>query len=239
MTLFDMRMILEENKKSFLKHIFDLLFIIKWYFFGRLKIGRIKRKQEAMSLFNKHINNLSKGSIVIDAGANVGDFSKIFLDKGFTVYAFEPDPIALAEFKKKITINDNLTLYDSAIGLNNSKQKLFRYRKFDIQNPYSTQGSSLLSYRSGSGKPFVEIKVINFIKFLKSFDKKIALLKMDIEGSEVEIINSIIENNLHHNIEEIFVETHERFSHKLALETTKLRLRIQENKIYNINLNWV
>tara|TARA_B100000131_G_scaffold98402_2_gene95555 strand:+ start:1169 stop:1867 length:699 start_codon:yes stop_codon:yes gene_type:complete len=232
-------MILEENKIPFIKYISDFFFIIKWYLFGRLKIGRVTRKQKAMYLFNKHIDNLPKGSIVIDAGANVGVYSKLFLDRGFKVYAFEPDPIALKEFKKKINDDNNLILYETAIGLKKNTQKLYRYRKFDIKKPHSTQGSSLLSYRSGFGKPFEEIKVIDFIEFLKSFNKKIALLKMDIEGSEVEIINSIISNNLHQNIEEIFVETHERFSHKLALETIKLRLRIQENKIHNINLNWV
>ena len=47
------------------------------------------------------------------------------------------------------------------MGLKDNTQKLFRYRKFDKNDPYSTQGSSLLDYRSGTNKPFVEIKVID------------------------------------------------------------------------------
>ena len=39
----------------------------------------------------------------------------------------------------------------------NEFHKLYRYRKFDESNPYSTQGSSLLDYRSGKNKPFIEI----------------------------------------------------------------------------------
>ena len=212
--------------------MFDFLFIVKWYFFGRLKIGRKSRKKNAFAEFNRALSNLNKGSYVIDCGANVGEFTKLFLEKGFIVDAFEPDPIAINELKKKCKNNKNLNLFQSAVGLKDNTQKLFRYRKFDENDPYSTQGSSLLDYRSGTNKPFVEIKVIDFINHINKQKKDISLLKMDIEGSEIEILNKIIDLNMHDKIKYIFVETHERFSHKLGLETIKLKLRF--NKL-NIN----
>jgi len=219
--------------------MFDFLFIVKWYFFGRLKIGRKSRKKNAFAEFNRALSNLNKGSYVIDCGANVGEFTKLFLEKGFFVDAFEPDPIAIDELKKKCKNNKNLNLFQSAVGLKDNTQKLFRYRKFDESDPYSTQGSSLLDYRSGTNKPFVEIKVIDFINHIKKKKKDISLLKMDIEGSEIEILNKIIDLNIHDKIKYIFVETHERFSHKLGLETAKLKLRIKNLNINNINLDWV
>ena len=219
--------------------MFDFLFIVKWYFFGRLKIGRKSRKKNAFAEFNRALGNLNKGSYVIDCGANVGEFTKLFLEKGFIVDAFEPDPIAINELKKKCKNNKNLNLFQSGVGLKDKTQKLFRYKKFDKNDPYSTQGSSLLDYRSGTNKPFVEIKVIDFINHIKKQKKEISLLKMDIEGSEIEILNKIIELNMHDKIKYIFVETHERFSHKLGLETAKLKLRINNLNINNINLDWV
>ena len=219
--------------------MFDFLFIVKWYFFGRLKIGRKSRKKNAFAEFNRVLSNLNKGSYVIDCGANVGEFTKLFLEKGFIVDAFEPDPIAINELKKKCKNNKNLNLFQSAVGLKDNTQKLFRYRKFDENDPYSTQGSSLLDYRSGTNKPFVEIKVIDFINHINKQKKEISLLKMDIEGSEIEILNKIIDLNMHDKIKYIFVETHERFSHKLGLETAKLKLRINNLNINNINLDWV
>ena len=219
--------------------MFDFLFIVKWYFFGRLKIGRKSRKKNAFAEFNRALSNLNEGSYVIDCGANVGEFTKLFLEKGFFVDAFEPDPIAINELKKKCKNNKNLNLFQSAVGLKDNTQKLFRYRKFDENDPYSTQGSSLLDYRSGTNKPFVEIKVIDFTNHINKQKKDISLVKMDIEGSEIEILNKIIDLNIHDKIKYIFVETHERFSHKLGLETAKLKLRIKNLNINNINLDWV
>jgi len=217
----------------------DFLFILKWYFFGRLKVGRKSRKIKALADFNNALGFLQKGSLVIDAGANVGEFTKLFLDKGFKVHAFEPDTIALKELKKKCETSKELKLYEAAVGLKNERQKLYRYRKFDESNPYSTQGSSLLNYRSGKNKPFIEIKVIDFIEYLKQQTDSISLLKMDIEGIEIDILNKIIDEDLHKKIKFIFVETHERFSHSLGVETAKLKLRIKKLKIRNINLDWV
>ena len=217
----------------------DFIFILKWYIFGRLKIGRKARKIKAFSDFNSALALLKKGSLVIDAGANVGEFTRLFLDKGFIVQAFEPDTIAIKELKKKCNFSKRLHLFEAAVGLKNEFKKLYRYRKFDENNPYSTQGSSLLDYRSGKNKPFIEIKVVDFIEHLKNQKDKISLLKMDIEGSEIEILNRIIDMNFHKNIDYIFVETHERFSHLLGMETAKIKLRIKKLKIKNINLDWV
>ena len=40
--------------------MFDFLFIVKWYFFGRLKIGRKSRKKNAFAEFNRDLSILNK-----------------------------------------------------------------------------------------------------------------------------------------------------------------------------------
>ena len=58
--------------------MFDFLFIVKWYFFGRLKIGRKSRKKNAFAEFNRALSNLNEGSYVIDCGANVVSLQNLF-----------------------------------------------------------------------------------------------------------------------------------------------------------------
>ena len=71
-----------------------------------------------------------------------------------------------------------------------------------------------------------------------SFDKgRSSSLHQTNAGINVQ--NKIIDLNIHDKIKYIFVETHERFSHKLGLETAKLKLRINNLNINNINLDWV
>ena len=213
-------------------------FKFKWYLKNRFKINRSGRVKEASKEFDDYINSLPRGSLVIDVGANVGKFTKIFLKKEFKVHAFEADPIAINELKKNCGDDENLKLFEVAVGIKNESKKLYRYRKFDPANPETTIGSSVLSFRRGKDKPFVEIKCIDFIDYLKNIENKIALLKMDIEGAEVEILEKIIDEKLYKKIGKIYAETHERFSHKIAIETVNLRARLVKENINNINLNW-
>ena len=217
----------------------DFTFKFKWYLKNRFKINRSGRVKEASKEFNEYINSLPKGSFVIDVGANVGKFTNIFLKKEFKVHAFEADPIAVNELKKNCSYdNQNLKLFEAAVGIKQESKKLYRYRKFDAANPETTIGSSVLSIRSGKDKPFVEIKCIDFIDYLKNIENKIALLKMDIEGAEVQILEKIIDEKLYKKIGKIYAETHERFSHRIAVKTVNLRSRLVKENINNINLNW-
>lgn len=222
---------------GFLVHNF--FFILKWYLLGRLRIGRKTRKKKSIIEFYNLLNKLPRGSFVIDVGANIGEVSKICLDRGFVVEAFEPDPVAIKELTNKLSGYKKFSLFEFAVGLSQSKQKLYRTNEFNKNNPFTTNSSSLLSFRSGINKPFVIINVMDFIGYLEEKKVNISLLKMDIEGSEIPILNRIIDLNLHKKIQNIFVETHEIFSHELGLETAKLKLRIKKLNIDNINLDWV
>ena len=211
---------------------------MKWYLLGRLRIGRKTRKKKSIIKFYNLLDKLPRGSFVIDVGANIGEVSKICLDRGFVVEAFEPDPVAIEELTNKL-LDIKFSLFKFAVGLSRNKQKLYRTNEFNKNNPFTTNSSSLLSFRSGINKPFVIINVMDFIRYLEEKKVNISLLKMDIEGSEIPILNRIIDLNLHKKIQNIFVETHEVFSHELGLETAKLKLRIKKLNIDNINLDWV
>lgn len=79
--------------------------------------------------------------------------------------------------------------------------------------------------------------MINLIDKIEKFQGEISILKLDIEGSEVPILQSLLDSGLHQKVKFIFVETHERFSHKIAWQTAQLRARIKKGQLSHINLD--
>ena len=47
------------------------------------------------------MDGIHAGSIVIDVGANVGEFSELFSMRGASVVALEPNPVAYAVLTQK------------------------------------------------------------------------------------------------------------------------------------------
>ena len=173
--------------------MFDFLFIVKWYFFGRLKIGRKSRKKNAFAEFNRVLSNLNKGSYVIDCGANVGEFTKLFLEKGFFVDAFEPDPIAINELKKKCKNNKNLNLFQSAMGLKDNTQKLFRYRKFD-ENDVDGYDKLLKTSKDIFEIGFEKLSDKPFISFWEMAKQIPSLIKLKSYLTVSQLVNSKLKN---------------------------------------------
>ena len=89
----------------------------------------------------------------------------------------------------------------SILSFNDSDKKLSDSFTLSVNSlsgvKFTTNSSSLLSFRSGKNKPFVIINVMDFIRYLEEKKVNISLLKMDIEGSEIPILNRIIDLNLH------------------------------------------
>jgi FkbM family methyltransferase len=84
---------------------------------------------------------------------------------------------------------------------------------------------------------FIECEVVDLAEFIKNLNKPTGLLKMDIEGEEVKVLNKLIDLGLTDKIRNIAVETHERFPY-LKGPTKELKKRISREGIKNIDLNW-
>lgn len=119
----------------------------------------------------------NQGGVVIDIGANIGTFSVYAASKGATVYAVEPEPHNLEVLKQNIELNNM-----------NEKILTFDYGISDFDGEAvicnSGGGSTIKDKKEGA-----KIKIITFDNFIKlnSIDA-IDVLKVDIEGSEKELI---------------------------------------------------
>lgn len=183
--------------------------------------------------------NLNADSVVIDCGANVGVIMKPLLKYEPTIYCFEPNPVAFKQLSENLGTSPNVHLINKAVGIENKTAKLYLHKEAEQNELLFSVSSSLLSNKSNvDNSSFYEVKVLNFIDFLNSTEKNIQILKVDIEGAEVELINALLDIRLDKKIQYIFVETHENAIPDLVESTLQLKNRTLQMNVKNIYYNW-
>ena len=212
-------------------------FVFYYLIFGRHKLARRKRRKLAGKQFEDALNNAPENAIAIDCGANIGYITGLLLDKGFRVHAFEPDPVAAEVLLRKVGSNPRLSFNPVAVGAAKGRAKLFRTSDFESSPANKTVSSSLLARKESDPKNYVDVEVINLLEYIEAIPDRISMLKIDIEGAEVELLEALIESGLEKKIDFIFVETHERISFHIALQTARLRARIRTQNLTNFNLD--
>ena len=195
------------------------------------------RKSNNLLDFNPSLN---KNDIIIDCGANVGNVIKPIINIGCQIIAFEPNPHAFNVLNQNFIDNKNVKCYQKAVSTKDGMSELFLHENSKKDNLYWSTGSSLQSTKNNIDKEnFVMVKTINFSNFVLSLNKEIKIVKIDIEGEEVNVINQLLDKNLHLKISQIIVETHERKIPLLNAQLNKLKERIRKMKIDNISFNWL
>lgn len=130
-------------------------------------------------------NILKEGSIFVDIGANIGLMSifssSIVKNKGH-VYSFEPNPATSEILNRNIELNSisNITSSNFAIGSKAEKTKI--YDRWDV----SRGGATLIKPENETGS--YEISVISLVNYFKDEEQRIDLIKIDVEGFELEVL---------------------------------------------------
>ncbi len=158
---------------------------------------------------------LSENEIIADLGAYDGDTIREFLSatggRYEKIYAFEPDAKNFRKLTRKTEGMERLTLFN--IGAWDKKETLF----FDIKGGRN-------SHRSDSGTPIEFDSVDNLIR------DKITLLKMDIEGAELQALNGA-ENTIRTHLPKLYVCAYHRNEDMFALPF-KIRELSDKYRIY-------
>lgn len=148
---------------------------------------------------------LSKEDLVIDCGAHTGEIIKMVAPSECQIIAFEPYPPAFEILQKKFSNYPNVQLIKKAVWTQDSVQPLFIK---EVRNRIS-DGCSLRMDKSVVSKDkYIEVETVDLSTFIKNLNRKITVLKLDIEGSEYEVLSDLINTEVIHECDWVLAELH-------------------------------
>lgn len=206
-------------------------------YFDEIELGRYQKKKTipnnpfinfeplfvnySQFFVNGIYNNFLAGErvfSVLDIGANVGLFTEWCLDRfgnDTKILAFEPNKDAIEAFKVLHKGKENVELIEAAVSSSNDPMIL----KIDPNN-------SLISSKEVRGGNFSEsyevpsVKLMDVLKERNIF--KINLLKMDVEGAEYEIFESLSDSDIQNYFDAFLIEFHYNTEDKASDLLTRL-----------------
>lgn len=130
--------------------------------------------------------------VFIDCGAYDGDSIEQFYNwfkliddpNEYSVYAFEPNPYVMSKAKERLKGRD-IVFYEDAVWIENET------KEFSVHDVGSTLQKSKNTWDAGEK---IEVSTIDFSKWIEPFKNDYVVVKMDIEGSEFEVLRKMIKD---------------------------------------------
>lgn len=211
------------------------------------KVGRNARRwlsrryiRRCMVDFRQWLAKLGPGSVCLDIGANVGRITHRMSATGATVHAYEPDPFAFGELQRNVGHLPNVVLHRAAVAAIGGEGLLQRIRGFADNPARKSMMSSLIPIdpKSYQGGESIAVETRAFRDVLDGVGGPVAIVKMDIEGSEYDILSPVFADPMNFDIDAIFCETHEfaMVEHKPGVD----RMRRSSESLARpyVNLYW-
>lgn len=145
------------------------------------------------------------------------------------VFGFDPTPKSIAWVKEQ---NFSSNFHFEGVGIGKNTRKAI----FNLPKNEAFVSGSLYQHALVDTHKAVEVQLLSFEDILHRLKhKKIDVLKMDIEGAEYEVIDNILNEDIH--IHQILLEIHERFFEDGKSKTEMLlqKLRAKGYKLFAIS----
>jgi FkbM family methyltransferase len=165
---------------------------------------------------------LDGNSVVVDLGANEGAFSHEIIKRfGCTVFAAEP----IKSLSARIGTHPRLTVLNCGIGKETGDATI---------NVFKDRCASLLPPRRNEAATGETIEVVKFSRFLSLTGvSEVDLLKVDIEGAELDVLDSIDDETLC-RIRQITVEFHDFIYPDTAGRVDSIRQHLRATGFHDI-----
>ena len=114
---------------------------------------------------------------IIDVGANIGQWTSYFSDRGMVIHAFEPAPRIYTLLQKQFKGKDNIHIHSCALGEDHYLGKLKVHK-------HSGSNSLVCVTESFTGKEVaVQVRTLDSFHF-----RNVGLIKIDTEGYEIPVL---------------------------------------------------
>lgn len=184
---------------------------------------------------NTYASCLRDQPIIIDGGANIG-VSVLFFKKHYPnakILAFEPNPVCFEILKKNVEVNklEDVEIYQAALDNKEGSIEFFLASSMtegDIGA--STKRMNVDEYHKKIGKTYpIDVKCIKLSKYIKD---EVDLLKLDIEGSESNVMQDI--STKFHLIKSLIMEFHYSIKVNTNYLSSSIKVLEDNNHMYII-----
>lgn len=218
------------NKKFITKKIYNYKMLLDLYDKGISRTLLLFGKRELEH--KKMLENIIKPEMtVLDIGANIGYYSLMMLElmgnKGKLI-AVEPSPSNIEILRKNLLLNkyNDIEVHNAAISDENGTKKFFLSEMSNLNTLNYTEKKSL----NLTGKT-INVKTLTVPQIMEG--RNLDLIRMDVEGHEVEVLNGLIPNIGVNNLyPSIIFETHRsRYNNEHSMENTLKNLFAKNYKV--------
>lgn len=153
-------------------------------------------------------NRLTRKDTVLDIGAFRGMASTEFAQRAGRVFAYEPHPLLFAELLRNTRHYKRITAIDKAVATSTGTAT-FHLRPRSDGSP--SDGSTLVGNKSNVDYDAVErvsVETVSLADAVRATGGPVRLVKMDVEGSEYEILSAFVESDAVTEVGLVYVEDH-------------------------------
>jgi FkbM family methyltransferase len=173
-----------------------------------------------LTYIDSRLINKYEKSLFVDLGANLGQsfhwFSSFYDNNFLTFELFEPNPFCFQELMKNKNMLKKCNIYNLGVGSRNEKVKF--YGLSNNEGGKFAQGGSIvknhnsISYHTRENSA-IYVNLINFSNYIfqKSNIFNKIVVKMDIEGAEIDVLESLIKSSAIKKIDILYVEFHSKY----------------------------
>jgi FkbM family methyltransferase len=176
---------------------------------------------------------IKEGTVFVDIGANIGYYSLLAarrVGQAGKVYAFEPAPENYAMLVKNMEFNRyrNIIAVQKAVSNRNGVARFFIDAEYPMQHRFQN---------SKDEEDTIEVSVITLDNFFKDKGYKVDLIKMDIEGAEMFVLEGMQKVLNENKNLVIFSEFNPRLLKKLGVHPEDFLHKLAENgfRMYEID----